>query len=78
MTWAQRLKRVFGIDTETCTGCGGKLRLIARMLTHLEKATCRLAQSEGSGGVEFPTRNQPRSILSSAVPSRGSTGEGSR
>lgn len=23
MTWAQRLKRVFGIDIETCIQCGG-------------------------------------------------------
>ena len=29
MTWAQRLKRVFGIDIETCTGCGGTMRIIA-------------------------------------------------
>ena len=29
MTWAQRLKRVFAIDIETCPDCGGKLRVIA-------------------------------------------------
>jgi pyruvate/2-oxoglutarate dehydrogenase complex dihydrolipoamide acyltransferase (E2) component len=29
MTWAQRLKRVFGIDIETCSVCGGALRIIA-------------------------------------------------
>ena len=29
MTWAQRLKRVFHIDIETCPECGGKLRVIA-------------------------------------------------
>jgi hypothetical protein len=29
MTWAQRLKRVFGIDIETCSACGGALRIIA-------------------------------------------------
>jgi hypothetical protein len=29
MTWAQRLKRVFGIDIETCPACGGALRIIA-------------------------------------------------
>ena len=28
MTWAQRLKRVFGIDIETCAACGGALRII--------------------------------------------------
>ena len=46
MTWAQRLKRVFGIDIETCLACGGALRIIAciedpavikKILTHLDK-----------------------------------------
>jgi hypothetical protein len=44
MSWAQRLKRVFAIDIETCRQCGGKLRVIAsieqpavieRILDHL-------------------------------------------
>jgi hypothetical protein len=29
MRWAQRLKRVFSIDIETCAGCGGTMRIIA-------------------------------------------------
>lgn len=29
MTWAQRLKRVFAIEIETCQRCGGKLEVIA-------------------------------------------------
>jgi hypothetical protein len=29
MTWAQRLKRVFNIDIETCGECGGEVRIIA-------------------------------------------------
>jgi hypothetical protein len=29
MTWAQRLKRVFNIDIETCPTCGGAVRIIA-------------------------------------------------
>jgi hypothetical protein len=29
MTWAQRLKRVFNIDIETCSECGGAVRIIA-------------------------------------------------
>jgi len=29
MAWAQRLKRVFGIDIETCSACGGAVRIIA-------------------------------------------------
>jgi Putative transposase len=45
MSWAQRLKRVFSIDIETCRRCGGKLKvlasiedpaLITRILAHLE------------------------------------------
>lgn len=44
MRWAQRLKRVFRIDAETCPACGGAVRIIAciealavtdRILTHL-------------------------------------------
>jgi len=44
MSWAQRLKRVFAIDIETCQQCGGRLRVIAsieepavieRILEHL-------------------------------------------
>ena len=46
MTWAQRLKRVFGIDIETCSLCGGVVKIIAsiedpavavKILSHLEK-----------------------------------------
>jgi hypothetical protein len=29
MTWAQRLKRVFQIDIDTCARCGGAVRIIA-------------------------------------------------
>ncbi len=29
MTWAQRLKRVFGIEIDSCGRCGGKLKVIA-------------------------------------------------
>ena len=29
MTWAQRLRRVFHIDIETCGACGGPVRVIA-------------------------------------------------
>jgi hypothetical protein len=28
MTWAQSLKRVFGIDIRTCPACGGAMRII--------------------------------------------------
>lgn len=46
MTWAQRLKRVFNIDIETCNHCGGAVKIIAdiedpavieKILTHPNK-----------------------------------------
>jgi hypothetical protein len=45
MTWAQRLKRVFGIEIETCEQCGGAVKVIAgieeplviqKILSHLD------------------------------------------
>ncbi len=45
MTWAKRLKRVFNIDIETCSECGGDVRVVAsiedpavikKILTHLD------------------------------------------
>ena len=46
MAWAKRLKRVFGIDIQTCLRCGGKIKVISaieevqviqRILTHRGK-----------------------------------------
>jgi hypothetical protein len=46
MTWAQRLKRVFRIDIETCRHCGGSVKVIAsiedpgvikQILDHLDR-----------------------------------------
>ena len=46
VTWAQRLKRVFNIDIETCSRCGGAARVIAciedpvvidKILTYLDE-----------------------------------------
>jgi hypothetical protein len=48
MSWAQRLKRVFRVDVETCQACGGAVKIIAsieapvviqKILAHLEQAT---------------------------------------
>jgi hypothetical protein len=45
MSWAQRLKPVFGIEIETCEHCGGRVTAIAsiedaavieKILTHLQ------------------------------------------
>jgi len=52
MTWAKRLKRVFDIDIETCSECGGDVRIIAsiedpaviqKILTHLENTASSAA-----------------------------------
>ena len=50
MTWARRLKRVFTMDIETCSECGGDVSIIAciedsvviqKILAHLENtASC--------------------------------------
>jgi hypothetical protein len=62
MTWAQRLKRVFNIDIETCSECGGAVKVIAciedpvvieKILTHLNE---KLA-STGTG--LLPQRRAP-------------------
>ena len=51
MSWARRLKRVFGIEIEDCARCGGKLQVIAsieepqviaKILAHLEPSQARL------------------------------------
>ncbi|MEW8333312.1 MAG: IS91 family transposase, partial [Candidatus Thiodiazotropha sp.] len=67
MTWAQRLKRVFGIDIETCPACGGAVHIVAyiedadvieKMLKHVDE------KSPGSASVGLPpSRASPRSGL---------------
>ena len=44
MSWAQRLKRVSGIDIETCSACGGAMRIIASIerVAVLEKILAHL------------------------------------
>jgi hypothetical protein len=55
MTWAQRLKRVFNIDVDTCRACGGAVRIIAciedpvvidKILTHLDKKSASVEASQ--------------------------------
>jgi len=55
MSWAQRLKRVFGVEIESCARCGGKLKVIAsieetqviaKILAHLERTAPDQCQSE--------------------------------
>ena len=62
MTWARRLKRVFNIDLESCSECGGAVKVIAciedpivikKILAHLDgnvssAATARLPDCRAS------------------------------
>ena len=63
MNWAQRLKRVFGIDIEACVRCGGKLAIvasieepevIAKILAHLAHTSPDQYQSELPLGARAP------------------------
>jgi len=62
MTWAQRLKRVFNIDIETCTECGGSVKVIAciedpvvikKLLTHLK------AKAASMNSIQWPKSRAP-------------------
>jgi hypothetical protein len=63
MTWAQRLKRVFGIEINTCTRCGGQLKVIAsieepeviaKILAHIQKIAPDPQQAELPLGARAP------------------------
>ena len=63
MSWARRLKRVFGIEIESCARCGGKLKVIAsiedseviaKILAHLEKTAPAQPQPELPLGARAP------------------------
>lgn len=67
MTWAQRLNRVFNIDIEVCTQCGGPVQVIAciedpvviqKILDHLKE------KAEIQDAVRLPdTRAPPQTTL---------------
>lgn len=70
MTWAQRLKRVFNIDIETCSGCGGAMKVIAciedpivikQILDHLKH------KAETSGTGRYPKAGRHRLSCSGSV-----------
>ena len=63
MSWARRLKGVFDVEIERCTRCGGQLKiiasieepqLIAKILSHLERAMAEQPQSERPHGARGP------------------------
>ena len=61
LTWAQRLKRVFGIEIETCEQCGGKVKVIASIEdpTVIGKILGHLASRELPAGIRPPSRGPP-------------------
>ena len=63
MSWARRLKRVFGVEIEGCGRCGGRLEIIASIeepqviatiLSHLERAAPEQCQGELPLGARAP------------------------
>ena len=65
MTWAQRLKRVFGIEIETCEQCGGKVRVIASIEDPavIAKILGHVATREAPVGSRPPARGPPPGSL---------------
>ena len=62
MSWAQRLKRVFAIDIETCRQCGGKLRVIASIEQPavIERILEHLGRDAESVDPAHPSRAPPK------------------
>jgi hypothetical protein len=63
MSWAQRLRRVFGVEIQACARCGGKLKVIAsieepavieKIVAHLERTAPDQCQSERPLGARAP------------------------
>jgi len=63
MSWARRLKRVFGIEIDSCAHCGGRLKIIAsieeptviaKILAQLERTAPDKYPSELSLGARAP------------------------
>jgi len=72
MTWAQRLKRVFNIDIETCSECGGAVKIIAciedpvviaKILSHLEGKAASARQGSAGQGLLPESRAPPQPDL---------------
>jgi hypothetical protein len=71
MNWAQRLKRVFGIEIDTCRRCGGTLAIIAgieqpeviaKIHAHLERTAPLQPEQSGVplGARAPPVQSTPR------------------
>src|SRR5690606_20548875 len=66
LTWAQRLKRVFAIDIETCRRCGGRLRVIASIEepATIERILAHLGRDAEPVDLVHPSRALPQGDLS--------------
>ncbi len=64
MTWAQRLKRVFHIDIETCRECGGAMKVVAC----IEDPVVMPKALRGAGPPEDPRSPEGQSRNNSAHP----------
>ena len=62
MSWAQRLRRVFAIDIETCRQCGGHLRVIASIEAPavIERILEHLGRDAGCVDPAHPGRAPPK------------------
>ena len=65
MSWAQRLKRMFGIEIESCEQCGGKVRVIASIEDPavIGKILLHLASRVLPAGSRPPSRGPPQREL---------------
>ncbi len=62
LTWAQRLKRVFAIDLETCRQCRGRLRVIASIEAPavIEQILAHLGRDAKAVNPTHPSRAPPQ------------------
>lgn len=56
MSWARRLKRVFGVEIERCARCNGKLAIIAKILSHLGRTASERYPAAASGELPVGAR----------------------
>src|SRR5690606_5245657 len=66
LTWAQRLKRVFAIEIETCRRCGGRLRVIASIEAPatIERILAHLGRAAEPVDPAYPSRAPPQGEFS--------------
>lgn len=62
MIWAQRLKRVFNIDIETCSECGGAVRVIASIEDPLVIRKILAYLDDNATAVQLPQCRAPPAI----------------